>query len=541
MRVIYAEFAVPFWFRVAERLRSTYGIEPVAWSAVPTMKEEFAQRFPASLFLDLADVKRNVFPEALSHLRHAPFDAHCRRIWQDMAQLVYDQFHRWDRADDFTMLLRTEHFFEALVFWNGLLDHLQPDAVIFRNAPHAIYDLLLLGLARSRGIATVMFHHTSIIPYSIITADLDRGCNPFHEGLRMASWELEAGRKHSDVELDSKVLRQVAGIRRTYAEAVPWYQLSSIASLQEDWSWRRIRETVSSVWRTFRKDLKTWRKGRVKADESTVNRGSMTKERGRLLRDSYRGAFASTRYVISRVRERHAVLRLRGLYTSLAARHELPPPGSFVYVALSFQPEATTNPHGGIFAQQLLMVHSLASALPKGWTLVVREHPAQFNWDFVGQVCRNEEFYRLISILPRVRLAPLTADPFKLMDECRAVACLVGTTGWEATVRGKPALIFGDIWYDRAPGVFRVRGHEDCVVALGEIAAGRLPSQENLMDYVKELDFSGVSAGGDLEVAPPEAPTSDEQVSAMAAMVARVLGLPPKGIERVNLRSLIQD
>ncbi len=538
MKVFFAEFAVPFWFRVAEDLRTRYGIEPVAWTAVDRMHEEFTRRFPDAHFLDLADVKRNVFPANLAHCQHAPLDAHCRSVWQDMAQLMYDQFHRWDRSGDFSTLERTEHFYESLVFWNGLLEHLKPDAIIFRNAPHAIYDLILLGLARSRGITTLMFHHTSIIPYTIITSDLDRGCNPLHEGLRMARWEREAGRKAATERLKPTVQPQVDKMRLSYTDAVPWYQRSSIASIHMGWTRQRVRETAKSLWRAFRRDLKNWLRRRTDKTRSPVNTGSMAKERGRTLRDSFFDPFANFRSHLSRMRERSLVLRLRACYQSLSSQSSPIVEGPYVYAALGFQPEATTNPHGGIFAQQLLMVNSLANALPEGWQLVVREHPAQFNWDFVGYVCRNQEFYRLLAQMPRVHLAPLTADPFLLMDNCRAVACLVGTTGWEGIARGKPALIFGDIWYDRCPGVFRVRSYEDCRNALKVIAKGFTSDPDLVHDYIQELEFSAVTAGGDLEVAPPEVPTSDAEITAMSDMMARIFGRPPASSPRIHLRAL---
>jgi hypothetical protein len=538
MKVFFAEFAVPFWFRVAEDLRTRYGIEPVAWTGVDRMREGFTRRFPEALFLDLADVKRNIFPPSLAHCQHAPLDAHCRRVWQDLAQLVYDQFHRWDRAGDFSTLERTEHFYEALVFWNGLLEHLKPDAIIFRNAPHAIYDIILLGLARSRGITTLMFHHTSIIPYTIITSDLDRGCNPFHEGLRMARWEREAGRQPAAASLTPVVQQQVDKMRMSYTDAVPWYQHSSIASLNSSWSWSRIRKTASRLWGNFRRDLVTYLFKRCSTTRSPVNDGSMSKEAGRLLRDSFLDPFATFRNEFSRIEQRRKTLKLRARYQSLTSDRNPFVEGPYVYVALGFQPEATTNPHGGIFAQQLLMVNSLANALPEGWQLVVREHPAQFNWDFVGYVCRNEEFYRLLTQMPRVHLASLMADPFRLMDNCHAVACLVGTTGWEGIVRGKPSIIFGDIWYDRCPGVFRVRSYEDCRAALQTIAAGFTAAPDLVHDYIKELEFSAVTAGGDLEVAPPGVPTSDAEITVMSDTMARIFGRPPVASPRIHLRAL---
>ncbi|MBL9133552.1 MAG: hypothetical protein JNG86_20240, partial [Verrucomicrobiaceae bacterium] len=110
MRAFFIEFATPFWTGPARDLRDHHGIVPVLWTAMRNMREMVVEAFPGVAFLDLADLKRNVFPPELQKHAQSDFDAVCQQVWQGMAQLVYDQYHRWDRADDFTMLQRAEHF-----------------------------------------------------------------------------------------------------------------------------------------------------------------------------------------------------------------------------------------------------------------------------------------------------------------------------------------------------------------------------------------------------------------------------------------------
>ena len=40
-----------------------------------------------------------------------------------------------------------------------------------------------------------------------------------------------------------------------------------------------------------------------------------------------------------------------------------------------------------------------------------------------------------------------------LIDNCDIVCTISGTAGWEAIKSGKPCLIFGNTWYETAPGV----------------------------------------------------------------------------------------
>ena len=51
------------------------------------------------------------------------------------------------------------------------------------------------------------------------------------------------------------------------------------------------------------------------------------------------------------------------------------PNSPFVIYFMHYQPERTSLPEGLQYAQQWLAIRALSMALPKGWTLLVREHP----------------------------------------------------------------------------------------------------------------------------------------------------------------------
>ena len=109
----------------------------------------------------------------------------------------------------------------------------------------------------------------------------------------------------------------------------------------------------------------------------------------------------------------------------------------YVYVPLNYQPECTTSPLGGIFVDQVLMIQMLSAALPVGWGLYVKEHPAQWPahlGDFTPQ--RYKGFYSDIAAVPHVRLVPVTVNTFELADHAQATATVSGTAGWESIARG---------------------------------------------------------------------------------------------------------
>jgi hypothetical protein len=161
----------------------------------------------------------------------------------------------------------------------------------------------------------------------------------------------------------------------------------------------------------------------------------------------------------------------------------------FVYVPLHYQPECTTSPQGGIFVDQVHQVRMLAAALPSGWELYVKEHPAQWPShvrDYTPQ--RYKGMYKEIAAIPHVRLVPVSTPTYDLADKAKATATASGTAGWESVLRGKCALIFGYPWYMSAPGVLRVSSVEECRNALQRVASGEKPDIQKLFKYFASLD-----------------------------------------------------
>jgi hypothetical protein len=113
----------------------------------------------------------------------------------------------------------------------------------------------------------------------------------------------------------------------------------------------------------------------------------------------------------------------------------------FVILFLHYQPEASTLPNAFGFSQQFSAVVSLASTLPKGYKLYVKEHPSIFATVCTWKV-RLPFWYRMIAQLPNVCLIPMGMDAYHLIDKSACVASINGTVLGEALWRGKPAIAF---------------------------------------------------------------------------------------------------
>lgn len=120
----------------------------------------------------------------------------------------------------------------------------------------------------------------------------------------------------------------------------------------------------------------------------------------------------------------------------------------FVYVPLHNQPEMSTQSLGGVFRDQVLAVEAMASVLPEGWRIYVKENPRQ------GAYARGPMFFHRLSRIRGVQFVPSETSTHELSTRAKITATVAGTAGWEALRKGKPVVVFGGGWWRDFPGVF---------------------------------------------------------------------------------------
>lgn len=128
---------------------------------------------------------------------------------------------------------------------------------------------------------------------------------------------------------------------------------------------------------------------------------------------------------------------------------EKPVPGErFILYPLHFQPEATTLVQGPLYVDQLALLRDIATSLPAGIRLYVKEHVS-------SRGRRSLEFYDSIRAIPAARLLGPDEDTWSLIRDAAAVAVITGTVGWEGLLFEKPVITFGDVFFNLHPSVYR--------------------------------------------------------------------------------------
>ena len=153
---------------------------------------------------------------------------------------------------------------------------------------------------------------------------------------------------------------------------------------------------------------------------------------------------------------------LRGHWVDLAA----PGVGPFAFFPLHTEPEVSLLVQGRGFLNQIEVIRSLASSLPVGWQLLVKEHPASVGKRPIG-------YYRKLLAIPNVRLVRTSCKSNTLIAHASLVVVISGTIGFEAIVQGKPVAVLGNTPFEFLPAgmVRRLTSPHRYAEEIGELLA----------------------------------------------------------------------
>jgi hypothetical protein len=139
-------------------------------------------------------------------------------------------------------------------------------------------------------------------------------------------------------------------------------------------------------------------------------------------------------------------------YTSKKFEKNIPVEKEYMYFPLHLQPERSTLVAAPFYENLLEVIKNIAKSIPVEFILLVKEHPRQITYGW-----RDKTFYKQIENLPNVKLIHPSVSNEKLIENSSLVITVAGTTGLEAVVQGKPAIVFADVIYDSIPSVHKVK------------------------------------------------------------------------------------
>jgi len=154
----------------------------------------------------------------------------------------------------------------------------------------------------------------------------------------------------------------------------------------------------------------------------------------------------------------------------------------YIFYPLQLEPESATLVMSPEFDHQLYLVHLLASNLPAGWELVIKEHPLALGTRPVG-------FMESLIAYPNVQFASPFDSAKKWFLNSQAVAIITGTVGFEAAFDGIPVISFGKHnFITMLDYVFEVDSHDSVKKAMGQLSKQLIPDEKErkLQGYALE-------------------------------------------------------
>ncbi|MFH0770608.1 MAG: hypothetical protein V1926_04485 [Candidatus Peregrinibacteria bacterium] len=379
---------------------------------------------------------------------------------------VYRELSYEERMQQYRMHLR---------FWNHMLRAKKIDLVLMNTVPHQCYDWVLYHLCKHLNIPVFYLARFAIMDAFSVESD----------------WETVGktiGERFAE-------LKAADDVTHAPAHLSPYFE-SIFAS---------FTKTDEDPWYMFRRGKNLERKSFVRKWAGVAVRIAVQKPA------YFFNAVTSPSFWKRKWRQH----RTAKMYDCFAQTPDLSLP--YIYVPLHMQPEATTCPMGGAYADQELLVQVLASSLPDGVRLFVKEHPAQ------GELCRSKAFYEALHAIPSVTLVPRHYSTFALRDHALAVASVTGIACFEGLFREKPALMFGHQFFQYAPGIFRIRSAEECRQAVQVIMEKKkVHTQNDMRLFLKAIEETTKPYAGAHQ--NPLIPiTGQEKAVEMGRVIAQVI------------------
>lgn len=433
---------------------------------------------------------------------------------QDVAFMKLQALQMMDRLDPFgdafSTVSRSYYFDDLFCRYLDIIDEMEIKILICPDTPHRVYDYIFYAAACYRGIKRIIFKHTSFERRYLIKVEGESNTDGFisvHSFRDKVDFNLLLKSKIDLVRGDNKFYKL------PYMEALKLPHKAEETKRKN----RLKKEGLVSIFKFFFKGMifLFQSKNLKKRWSIYVRQGGTPEESGEY--------FWEKRVRV--VRERKLARSFEKLYGEMILPLDLKHT-RYVGVALHYQPERTTSPEGGAFADQILLLEILDRVLPSDVYIVVKEHSTQFLVGWNGATSpitagRSKVFYKRLSKLSgRVKFVSTEVPPFEFIDGAIGIATVTGTIGFEALLRSKPVICFGDAWYKGAPGVYPVKTVGDLDAFCRDVfdKMYKFPTK-SVEDYFSEIQknivFFDCSGGG----SPNYAESVDSVVTALSKAI----------------------
>ncbi len=472
MKVLLVNFSAKILKDIVLELKQK-DIEPVYWTGAKDEFDKFSKdnSFPNTIFHDYFDAVRAIPALGVEDDKYDPPGRDLLNRLSECESLVLPMMNRIDFTNSMTTPDRKRLYHEYVKYWYGVLQEFKPEAIIFSSIPHIVYNFVIYCLAKDLGIKTIIYRPLQITSRILFFNDYKQ-----YKSLAEAYKQVKDGQyKIEDLSQDIQMYysKQLGSAK----EATPWYRKEKFVKKKSKQTelipgFKSIITSIIKLTLFKRVYFYLFSKSRLFSID----------------KDNYYSFFRLKKW---QWRWRKIRNSFKKEYLSLQTEVDLDK--KFIYVPLANQPECSTNPLGGIYDDQILMVQTLSASIPDDWAIYVKETPLQWKWR-LSHMGRYKGYYHKLKQIKNVYLVPTELSTYDMIAKCQAIATVTGTAAWEGLFREKPSLLFGYPWFMSCDGLLKIDDVKSCARAINKVKEGYRPNQQKVVNFLKAIDNIAIEA-----------------------------------------------
>lgn len=344
-------------------------------------------------------------------------------------------------------------FYDSIRFWNHIIDKFHINYMVFGYVPHVLHEYAIYCLAKVKKIPMTVFSGTHIPGVYVWGKDISSIGNNIGEIYIQGDLSTELSNK-----------KLIGYLNKNY------YKNTSVQILNKP---NMIKNSKIELYRFIDKRTVFKRFGSFFKSillQKPVDIQYIKKN----IHDTFR-AYS--------VFQRQKKLKYYNTIASFPNYKE-----KYIFFALQLQPESTTLPGAGVFADQLFSIRILAKAAKiNGVKVYVKEH-------FV-QLSRDRIFYDDLRKIDNIYLIKMDIPTEELIDHALAVSTQTGSCSLEAVLKKKNAFVFGDNYYwKNIPGIYKIDNVSQCDRLIKQILDGTINEikEEEILKYFHAIEKKSI-------------------------------------------------
>lgn len=463
-RAIIFDFHSKMYIEVVKELKNR-SVDILYWTA---HKRDFFEMdrslFPGTIFHNLEDAVAGI---GVREIEVKPVGRNLMKslMEHDMQSLI--MMEHVDRME--APLMQKVHLYNTYVkYWWSVLTQLKPDVLLFSDVPHASFKYVAYQIARLLGIQCLNLKNMQIAGRIWLMDDMTDYTKLKNELAKNKKYDL----KDLSPDIRDYYTKQKSQDRSPFFFR-PEYMKERVSRLHD------ILPSIKAI-------VKNLKNGTIVTTTYRYVVSLFLKRSMPSIEPFRRSVF------FLRLQEKRWH-KIKQSFKQEYERYQVKPDYSkkYIYVTLHNQPEQTTTSSADIFVDQLLMVDILSSVIPSDWVMYVKENPLQWIMPR-AHVGRFRGYAKEMAEKKNVFLMPTDTSTFELIKNAQAAATVTGTAALEAIFRGKPAMVFGNVWFMYCDGVFKIDDAESAEKAIEKIKEGFKPDEQKIINFLGAVDKTAV-------------------------------------------------